>query len=64
MALGLGVAVAGLVLPFGVADLRYRAATVAVVLLVFVVLAWTIVLDDQERALIRGRMHRAVADPS
>lgn len=61
MTFGLLAALAGLILPLLVADLICRAATVAAILVVFVVAVWTSVLDDQERNMIRDRMGLALA---
>lgn len=61
MAFGLLAALAGLAVPLLVTDMVYRTATVLAVLMVFVLAAWSAVLDEDERMLIRGRMGWAVA---
>jgi O-antigen/teichoic acid export membrane protein len=56
LAAGLLAALGGLALPLWVAPLAPRAATVVLVMVAFVATAWFVVLAEDERASIKGRI--------
>jgi O-antigen/teichoic acid export membrane protein len=61
MAFGLLAALAGLLLPLLGGDLMLRIVLVIAVLVAYLLVTWTAVLDDGERLMLRGRLGLAVA---
>jgi O-antigen/teichoic acid export membrane protein len=56
MTAGLLVALGGVTIPLLVPDIAHRAATVLLILTMFVPIAWFMVLVEDERASIKGRL--------
>jgi len=56
MTAGLLVALGGVAIPLLVADIAHRAAIVLLILILFVPIAWFVVLAGDERASIKGRL--------